>query len=439
MMASALLREIETQDFAAYRGKVTHISDARIEARGPLARLGDYCEIETGAAPLLAEVVAIEAERLVLMPLATGSAVALGATVTASQRFSRVTVGNGLANRAIDALGRPIDGRGALTDIRQLDRQAILAAPLDRITPDRAVATGIRAIDTLLPLGAGQRIGIFAASGVGKTSLVEQLSQQIECDHVILCLVGERGREVEALWAAHRDRTQGARTSIVAATSDESASMRVRAVEQALAMAEYWRAGGKHVVLFVDSATRLAFALRELGLAAGEPPALRALTPNIFTHIPRIVERCGALRGGGAISAIFTILSETDDVDDPIVELMKSLLDGHIVLSRRLAEKGHFPAIDIGASVSRLATRLLTGDALALARQAQSILASHEEARTMIESGIYRPGSSDAIDRAIDRMPALTRYLQQGTTERDDPADAERRLRAALTGEVGRE
>ncbi len=268
------------------------------------------------------------------------------------------------------------------------------------------------------------------------TSLVEQLSRQIECDHVILCLVGERGREVEALWSAHRDKTGGAAATIVAATSDESASMRVRAVEQALAMAEYWRGRGKHVVLFIDSITRLALALRELGLAAGEPPTLRALTPNVFAFMPRIVERCGAIRAGGAITAVFTVLSETDDVDDPIVELMKSLLDGHIVLSRRLAEKTHFPAIDVTASVSRLVSHLLDDDALDLARQAQAVLAEYEEARTMVESGIYRKGSSAAIDRAIEMIPSLDRYLRQAESESVSPAEATGRLRALLSGRV---
>lgn len=432
-MTSALARNIAAQDFAEYRGRVTRLSGARIEANGPLSRLGDYCQIETATGDdVLAEVVVVEPERVILMPLAASSAIALGGRVVASQRFSHFIVGDGLAGRAIDALGRPIDGQSDPTDVVSTARRAVMAATLDRVTPDRRITTGLRAIDTLLPVGEGQRIGIFAASGVGKTSLVEQLSRQIECDHVILCLVGERGREVEALWSAHRDKLTGAPTTIVAATSDESASMRVRAVEQALAMAEYWRGRGRHVVLFIDSITRLALALREVGLAAGEPPTLRALTPNVFSALPQIVERCGAIRGGGAITAIFTVLSETDDVDDPIVELMKSLLDGHVVLSRRLAEKAHFPAIDVSSSVSRLASHLLQRDALDLSRQVQTILAEYEEARTMVESGIYRKGSSAAIDRAIEKIPLLNKFLRQPASEHADPTDATRQLHALL-------
>lgn len=422
---AALCRSIEQQDFAEYRGRITRIDATRLEATGPLSRPGDYCEIQSGTGPAsLAEVVGVEAGRIRLMPLTPNAPIHLGSQVKRSQRFSSFIVGEGLARRAIDALGRAIDGLPEPADTRQVDRQRVAPSALDRITPTRIIATGIRVIDAVLPIGEGQRIGIFAASGVGKTSLVEQLSQQISCDHVVLCLVGERGREVEALWSVHKDRTAGPPTTIVAATSDESPSMRVRAVEQALAICENWRAAGKHVLLFIDSITRLALALRELGLAAGEPPALRALTPNVFTYMPQLVERCGAMRSGGAITGVFTVLSETDDVDDPIVELMKSLLDGHIILSRRLAERGHFPAIDPIASVSRLASRLLTREGLSAARRAQGILADYEEARPMIESGIYRSGSSMAIDEAIARMPGLNIFLRQHDREYTDPATA---------------
>lgn len=230
------------------------------------------------------------------------------------------------------------------------------------------------------------------------------------------------------------DRT---RYTIVAATSDESASMRVRAVDQALGIAEHWRSQGKHVVLVVDSITRLALAQRELGLAAGEPPTVRAFTPNVFTAMPRIVERCGSERStGGSITAIFTVLSETDDVDDPVVELMKSLLDGHIVLSRRLAEKGHFPAIDVSASISRMANSLFSADEAALARQAHRIFAVYEEARPMIESGIYRQGASRDIDQAVLHYPKLIRYLQQAMDE-NSPIETSWVALARLLSEAG--
>lgn len=218
----------------------------------------------------------------------------------------------------------------------------------------------------------------------------------------------------------HLSDQRADRFTLVAATSDESATARVRAMDQALAIAEHWRAEGRHVVLFVDSVTRLAMALREIGLAAGEPPSLRSYTPNVFAAMPHYVERCGADARAGQITAIFTVLAETDEVDDPIVELLKSLLDGHIVLSRRLAEKGHFPPIDVGASVSRVAGQVMAGAALEDARTIRQFFAEYEDARAMIESGIYRAGSNPAIDRAIALQPHIARFLRQG----EDAADA---------------
>jgi FliI/YscN family ATPase len=294
--------------------------------------------------------------------------------------------------------------------------------------------TGIRAIDGILSLGRGQRVGIFAASGVGKTSLMEQLATQVECDRVVICLVGERGREVEAIWRLLSAREDCERYTLVAATSDESAALRARSVSHALALAEHWRSAGEHVLLVVDSVTRLAMALREIGLAAGAPPTVRAYTPNVFGALPRIVERCGAIASGGAITAIMTVLSETDDVDDPIVELMKSLLDGHIVLSRSLAEQGHFPAIDVPRSVSRGAQQLVAADQAKAMRQAVAQLAAYEDARVMIESGVYKSGTNAAVDRAIAKRGEMNAFLQQPRNESIPLAETIRRLRAVTDG-----
>jgi flagellum-specific ATP synthase len=281
------------------------------------------------------------------------------------------------------------------------------------VSPSQPFPTGIRAIDGLLTLGKGQRIGILAASGVGKTSLIEQILRQAQCDRVVVCLVGERGREVEAFWQAMRRSEAATRTTLVAATADESAPMRARSVELALRLSEFWRDRGEDVLLVVDSITRLAMALREIGLLAGEPPTARAYTPNVFRDLPVIVERCGAVRQGSAITAVFTVLSETDDVDDPIVEVMKSLLDGHIVLSRRLAQSGHFPAVDVGRSISRLFARLVDGPHRDAASRCRAALADYEEARILIESGMYKPGSDRAIDSAIAMRNQLQTFLRQ--------------------------
>lgn len=421
--AVALLHRAE---LAAFTGEVLAIGQGAIEASGPMCAVGEFCAVALPDGAALAQVIAVSERRVRLLPLGPAEGLRPGAEVSRSAMLNRIVVGDGLAGRAVDAFGQPIDGGLPILT----DRTAVRSRPgkLDRtIVPDR-VATGVRAIDGLIPIARGQRIGIFAASGVGKTTLVEQISSRVDADHVVLCLIGERGREVERLWRMHLTGGDEKRFTLVAATSDESATARVRAMDQALAIAEHWRAEGRHVVLFVDSVTRLAMALREIGLAAGEPPSLRAYTPNVFAAMPHYVERCGGDRRAGQITAIFTVLAETDDVDDPIVELLKSLLDGHIVLSRKLAAKGHFPPIDVAASVSRVAGQVMTDAALGHAQAIRRSFAEFEDARPMIESGIYRAGSNPAIDHAIALQPHIERFLCQGD-EHIDPADTDMAMR----------
>jgi flagellum-specific ATP synthase len=436
MKPHRFLQRIEQADFTAALGAVTRINSEFLEADGPFASVGDFCEVETaeGGAALLAEVVSIEAALIRLVPITRPPRLDLGAKVRKARQVGDVAVGGAFAGRAVDGLGQPIDRRGAIeADARQPKAGTPLAA-LDRVTPREPLITGLRAIDALLPLGKGQRVGIFAASGVGKTSLIEQIARQADCDRMVMCLVGERGREVDALWRMFGETEHGSRSTLVAATADESPSMRLRAIEQAIGLAEYWRDQGEHVLLIVDSITRTAQALREIGLASGLPPTVRGLTPNVFSALPRLVERCGAARGGGAITAIFTVLSETDDVDDPVVELMKSVLDGHIVLSRSLAEKRHFPAIDVTRSVSRLADDLLAPDALDILCQAHGMIATFDEARPMIESGLYRDGASPEIDRAIALHGELGDFLRQGAREYDEWGRTRDRLAQILAG-----
>jgi FliI/YscN family ATPase len=290
----------------------------------------------------------------------------------------------------------------------------------------------VRAIDALLTLGQGQRIGLFAAAGVGKTSLMTQLARQVDADRCVICLVGERGREVEALWNDGLSAEARAKSVLVAATSDQSAPMRARACDYALALADHWRAEGLHVVLLLDSVTRLAMALREIGLAAGEPPTVRAYTPGVFATIPKLIERCGALKGGGAITALITVLAESDEVDDPIAEMMKSLLDGHVILSRSLAEQGHFPAIDVPRSISRLATRLQPKSERETAQAAIALLSTYDQSRILIESGVYAQGSNPDLDAAIARRPAHTRFPRQPTDEHVPQPEAAAALLALL-------
>lgn len=427
---------LERAELVSFTGEISSIGQNGLEAHGPLCSVGEFCTIDTGSQEhVVAEVVSVDARRVRMLALGPTDGIRIGARVVRSDKRSRFMGGDAFAGRAVDAFGQPIDDKGPLTGDVVPRSTDSTPGKLDRTIVAERVTTGIRAIDGLIPIAKGQRIGIFAASGVGKTTLVEQMSGRVECDHCILCLIGERGREVERLWRMHLNGDDGDRYTLVAATSDESATARVRALDQALAIAEEWRGRGRHVVLFVDSVTRLAMALREIGLAGGEPPTLRSYTPNVFAAMPHYVERCGADRRAGQITAIFTVLAENDDVEDPIVELMKSLLDGHIVLSRRLAEKGHYPPVQIGASVSRVADQLMAEETLVAARSIRQYFAEFDDARPMIESGIYRAGSSVEIDRAISLQPAITDFLRQGghdVATLEDTDGAMRRIEAMV-------
>lgn len=412
-------------DFVAFTGKVTAVGQNEICADGPHCGVGDFVRLGGEGVSCLAQVVAVDRDRVRLLPVEPSDRVLPGTRVELALGEGKIRSGDGFAGRAIDGFGRPIDGgRPVAAPFHQAQDPA---PSLRKTVVAERVATGIRALDTLIPIARGQRIGIFAASGVGKTTLLEQLTGQIRCDRKVVCLIGERGREVERMWALQRNHGSE-NCTLIAATSDEKPGARVRAMEQALALCEFWRARGEHVVLFVDSITRLAMALREIGLAAGEPPSIRSYTPNVFAALPAYVERCGALRESGSITAIFTVLSETDDVDDPIVETMKSILDGHVVLSRKLAEKSHYPAIDIAASISRVADQLLDAPTADAANRLRATFAEYETSRAMIESGIYQAGSSAAIDHAIALRDRIRKFLVQKTPDAPKPELIDREL-----------
>ena len=425
MRVHPYLKRIKAIQPAHFVGYVRKVSSGFIEADGPLCTVGDICEIECqptsfdqNSDKVLAEVASVEEGRTVLIPLVQSVPILPDARVSVLPRNHRAAVGDEFSGRLIDAMGQAIDGKAKIFADITMPIFGKVLMPMEREETREIIQTGIRAIDGLLPIGKGQRLGIFAASGVGKTTLMSQLANQIECDRCVLCLVGERGREVETLWSSiSQDADNLDRFTCVAATSDVSAALRSRAVYQALALAEYWRDQGEHVLLMVDSVTRFAMALREIGLAAGSPPTLRAYTPNVFDALPRLVERCGGAKKGGAITAIMTILSETDDVDDPIVEVMKSLLDGHIVLSRTLAEQGHFPAIDVSKSVSRQSDKLMTEAHKKSAQEVMAMLSAYEDARVMIDSGVYKAGSNDLIDKAIATKSRVSKFLIQGEKE----------------------
>lgn len=413
MKEHRFLDRIRALDPVVRVGALSRIMPTWLEADGPNVPIGTLCTVGEGAGAVAAEVVKVDVDHIALVPFGDTSKLATGARVAAHSGDAAVPVGDVFLGRAIDALGRAIDGGGPIYASQTAPLHSELPEPLERTSSKKILETGVRAIDGLLTLGIGQRFGVFAASGVGKTSLMSQLARQVEADCAVICLVGERGREVEHLWSNELPDDVRKRTTLVAATSDKAAALRVRAVYQALAIAQHWRARGKHVLFILDSVTRLAMAMRETGLAAGEPPTVRAYTPSVFAAIPRVVEQCGALKSGGAITALMTILSETDEIDDPISEMMKSLLDGHILLARNLAERGHFPAIDVTRSISRNASALMSRDHLIKARAVLAHLATYETSKTLIESGLYTAGASQTIDAAVSAKPSIDSYLRQ--------------------------
>jgi flagellum-specific ATP synthase len=415
-------------------GAVMRVLPTFVEADGPATAMRTICEVQTVAGTtILAEVCGIRADGIVLTPLDLGGSAYAGARVTLSIATPGGPAGEDVLGRALDGLGRPIDGGGALATDVTVALEGASSTPLTRAGPDRMLATGLRAIDGLLPIGRGQRIGIFAASGVGKTTLLAQLARQVEADRCIVCLIGERGHEVAGLWHGGLAPDVKARSTMIAAAADQPAAMRVRAAEYAVALAARWREEGHHVLLVLDSVTRLAMALREVGLAAGEPPSVRGYTPSVFTSVARLIERCGAERGGGAVTAVLTVLTEGDEAEDPLAEAMKSLLDGHIVLSRTLAEQGRFPAIDVPRSVSRWAGRVASERHRALMRQVASALSVYEESRILIESGVYTPGANVEIDRAIRLRKGVEAFLQQGSDVNVPPQETLGALAAVVT------
>lgn len=432
----AYLAAVRAVPLTRRTGRVLAISGQGIDAAGPDAALGELCELRSGhgGAPLLAEVVGVRPGRIVLMPYGDTRGVAAGQEVVATGQPPGIAVGSGLLGRVIDAFGLPMDGGAAplAPEVRSLYAQPINPLTRPRIT--QLLETGVRAIDSLLPLGRGQRMGIFAGSGVGKSTLLGMLARDVQADVNVIALIGERGREVREFVEKSLGADGLKRSVVIVATSDQPALVRTRAAHTATAIAEYFRDQGQQVLLMMDSITRYAMARREIGLAAGEPPTARGYTPSVFAEIPALCERCGTTDSGGAITALYTVLVEGDDFNEPISDIVRATLDGHIMLSRELAHEGHFPAIDVLQSSSRLASDLASSEERALMASAVDLLATFERNRQMIDMGAYRAGSNAGIDRAVQAAPALREVLRQSVLESTTRAEALARLRAAVQG-----
>jgi flagellum-specific ATP synthase len=385
---------------------------------------------------VLAEVVGFRDERILLMPYGHVGGISTDSRIRATGRPITVPVGDGLLGRVVNAFSEPLDDGAPIVHATAYPLYRDPINPMARAPIDTVLETGVRAIDGLLTLGVGQRVGVFAGSGVGKSTLLGMLARQVVADVTVLALIGERGREVGEFLANVLGQEGLKRAVVMVATADEPALVRTHAAHAAHAIAEYFRDQGKSVLLIVDSMTRFAMAQREIGLAVGEPPTFRGYTPSVFSQLPKLLERCGRMTSGGAISGVYSVLVEGDDMNEPVTDHMRAILDGHIVLMRDLAARGHHPAIDLLHSTSRLMDQVATQAESSLAREAKRQLAVYEASRDLIELGAHQRGANPTLDRAVDLKPALDQFLQQTPTQSTPRRETYRQLAASLQCEV---
>ena len=396
------------------RGRVDKVVGLTIESIGPNAPLGELCEIESMSGKVLAEIVGFKENKVILMPLSDTEGMSAGASIVATGERLSVPVGDSMLGRIIDGLGNALDGN-PLISYKRYPLNAPPPNPITRQLISEPLPVGIRAIDAFLTIGKGQRIGIFSGSGVGKSTLMGMIARNAESDVNVICLVGERGREVREF--IERDLGKGInRSVVVVATSDKPALVRVKAIFTATAIAEYFRDQGKSVLLMVDSLTRFALAQREVGLAIGEPPATRGYTPSVFALFPKILERAGN-SDKGSITGIYTILVEGDDINEPISDTARGILDGHIVLTRELANANHYPAIDVLKSVSRVMPSIVDNKTLESATLLRDLMATYASVKDMISVGAYKTGTDLKIDRAIKFHDDIEKFLKQSVDE----------------------
>lgn len=415
-------------------GRITQIIGLLIESQGPLVQLGELCTIHPRSTiePIPAEVVGFRHDRVLLMPLGEMQGIGPGCEVRATHRICTVKVGSQLLGRIIDGLGNPLDGKGPIFSDTEYPLQASPPSPLCRTRISEKLSVGVRAIDGMLTLGRGQRVGIMAGSGVGKSTLLGMIARNTEADISVISLVGERGREVREFIERDLGEEGLQRSVVIVATSDQPALLRIKCAMAATAIAEYFRDNGKNVMLMMDSVTRFAMAQREVGLTIGEPPATRGYTPSVFALLPRLLERAGT-GDNGSITGIYTVLVDGDDMNEPIADCVRSILDGHIVLSRSIAAMNHYPAIDVLSSVSRLMLEIVNREQWQAAQKLRSLLAVYKEAEDLINIGAYAAGSNPAIDDAVRMIKPVREFLQQQVYEHSSMEQTIKQL-TALTG-----
>ncbi|MDR2349837.1 MAG: FliI/YscN family ATPase [Deltaproteobacteria bacterium] len=399
----------------ALEGSVARVAGLVIEASGPAASVGEICLVDMpGGETLEAEVVGFKENTIQLMPIGNMTGLTPGSRVRATGSPPTVGVGPGLLGRILDGRGEPMDGGPPIEETARYPVRNVPGNPLDRARVLTPMDVGIRAANALLTIGRGQRMGIFAGSGVGKSTLMGMIARHTKADANVITLVGERGREVREFVEKDLGPEGLKRSVVVAATSEQPALVRMRGAYVGTAVAEYFRDMGKHVILMMDSATRFAHAAREVGLSVGEPATTRGYTPSVFAALPQLLERAGSWNEG-SITGIYTVLVEGDDMNEPVADSMRSILDGHVVLRRELAARNIFPAMDILSSVSRLMTDLASPEHLASAAKFKDILAVHAKNEDMINIGAYQKGASKEVDEAITLYPRFVNFLKQPT------------------------
>jgi flagellum-specific ATP synthase len=429
---SRFAKSLERLDPVRSLGKVVDVAGLVIESSGPSAQIGELCEIhyDRSKPPMVAEVVGFHNGRVQLMPFGQLDGVRIGSEVMGTRTSHQVAVGDSLLGRVLDGLGNPADEKGRLTNTKFVPAHREPPNALTRKRIEEPLQVGVRAIDGCLTLGRGQRVGIFAGSGVGKSTLLGMIARNTSADINVICLCGERGREVREFIDDSLGEEGLARSVVVVATSDQPPLLRIKATLVATAIAEYFRDEGKDVLLMMDSVTRLALAQREVGLSTGEPPTTRGYTPSVFSMLPRLLERAGTGETG-SITGLYTVLVDGDDMNEPVADAARGILDGHIVLSRALAHQNHFPAIDVLQSVSRVMPAIVSSEQMSAAGRLRGHLATYRDAEDLINIGAYVVGSNPRIDEACSRIDGVKEFLKQPPSEKSPYIDTQSHLLSA--------
>jgi flagellum-specific ATP synthase len=429
--ADRYLADLRSADLIRQNGKVRQVIGVVVESCGPAMSIGETADIfyKRNAAPVMAEAVGFRDRNVLLMPLGELGGISAGSDVLSLGKPLQVELSDALLGRVLDGLGRPIDGKGRIARAQSAEISGTPPNALTRRRVDTPLSLGVRAIDGLLTCGRGQRVGIFAGSGVGKSTVLGMIARNTEADVNVIALVGERGKEVRDFVERDLGEAGLRRSVVIVATSDQPALVRIKAAFVATRIAEYFRDGGLDVMLMMDSVTRFAMAQREVGLAIGEPTTTRGYTPSVFALLPKLLERAGTSERG-TITGLYTVLVDGDDMNEPVADAVRSILDGHIVLSRKLAAANHYPAIDVLASVSRVMSDVVSPAHAAGASAVRDLMATYREAEDLINIGAYVAGSNARVDLALARHDEIRAFLRQGINEKTTFADAQRAISA---------